>query len=290
MRTLWYHSQFCPGLMIRIHCPVQRATFKRGEWRNRTTGPPSDQRFGKGIGDDSNSSEEQGSGVGGAEELNSFPSTGSSRRKLAWAAGAMWEEGQERASRKCQLTWVKEHWSGGGSERVPASARVTGRPPVPQSASGLYCPARRTWPNGFQGPSASAEPGNRPIPATVSSGQLSWLCPWGVAPSLLEPQPVSRDSPLGPALGRPSPGSGDGRALRGSSLAPPGPRGGRRQPPGPAQRPSRPRSPPRAAPSAVGGRAQPTGKQPGSPGQPRGWVATCFRSDRPERVGRGWVR
>uniref|UniRef100_A0A4W2DFP8 Phospholipase A2 n=1 Tax=Bos indicus x Bos taurus TaxID=30522 RepID=A0A4W2DFP8_BOBOX len=44
MRTLWYHSQFCPGLMIRIHCPVQRATFKRGEWRNRTTGPPSDQR------------------------------------------------------------------------------------------------------------------------------------------------------------------------------------------------------------------------------------------------------
>lgn len=158
-----------------------------------------------------------------------------------------------------------------------------------QSASGLYCPARRTWPSGFQGPSASAEPGNRPIPATVSSGQLGWLCPWGVAPSLLEPQPVSRGSPLGSALGRPSPGWGNRRALRGSSLAPPGPRGGRGQTLGPAQRPSRPRSPPGAAPSAVGGRAQPAGKQPGSPGQPRGWAATCFRSDRNSQRGRGGV-
>ena len=59
MRTLWYHSQFCRGLMIRIHCPAQRAKFKRGAWRNWTTRPPSDQRFGKGIGDDSNSSEER---------------------------------------------------------------------------------------------------------------------------------------------------------------------------------------------------------------------------------------
>lgn len=91
----------------------------------------------------------------------------------------------------------------------------------------------------------------------------------------------------------PGPCSGeDGRALWGSSLAPPGPRGGGRQTLGPAQRPCRPRSPPRAAPSAVGGRAQPAGKQPGSPGQPRGWAATCFRSDRnrPEGAGRGWAR
>lgn len=73
-----------------------------------------------------------------------------------------------------------------------------------QSASGLYCPPRRTWPNGFgfQGPSASAEPGNRPTAATVSSGQPGWLCPWGAAPSLREPWPVSWGSPLGPALGR----------------------------------------------------------------------------------------
>lgn len=161
MRTLWYHSQFCPGLMIRIHCPVQRATFKRGEWRNRTTGPPSDQRFGKGIGDDSNSSEEQGSGVGGAEELNSFPSTGSSRRKLAWAAGAMWEEGQERASRKCQLTWVKEHWSGGGSERVPAS-------PVSQDVrlSLSLRPVCTAQPGGH-GPTVSKAPRLQQSPGTV---------------------------------------------------------------------------------------------------------------------------
>ena len=85
-------------------------------------------------------------------------------------------------------------------------------------------------------------------------------------------------------------GGGDGRTLRtlrGSSLAPPGPRGGGRQPLGPAQRPTLPRSPPRAAPSAVCGRAQSAGKQPGFPGQPRGWAATCFRSDQNGQSRRG---
>ncbi|XP_069431185.1 putative inactive group IIC secretory phospholipase A2 isoform X2 [Ovis canadensis] len=74
----------------------------------------------------------------------------------------MWEEGQERASRKCQLTWVKEHWSGGGSELVPASARVTGRPPVPLSLRPV-CTAQP----GGHGPTVSKAPRLQQSPGTV---------------------------------------------------------------------------------------------------------------------------
>lgn len=37
VRKLWDHSQFSPGLMIGIRCPVQRATCKKGAWRSWTT-------------------------------------------------------------------------------------------------------------------------------------------------------------------------------------------------------------------------------------------------------------
>lgn len=45
MKKLWYHSQFYPKLVIRIHCPMQSATLNHK--------PPSDQMFGKRIRDDS---------------------------------------------------------------------------------------------------------------------------------------------------------------------------------------------------------------------------------------------
>lgn len=45
MKKLWYHSQFYPKLVIRIHCPMQSATLNHK--------PPSDQMSGKRIRDDS---------------------------------------------------------------------------------------------------------------------------------------------------------------------------------------------------------------------------------------------
>ena len=71
--------------------------------------PPSDQRFGKGTGDDSNSS---GEGLG--EVLAALE--GSKLRQ---------EEGGGRRGKKepleSELTWVKDHWSGRGSAMVLVS-------------------------------------------------------------------------------------------------------------------------------------------------------------------------
>lgn len=128
---------------------------------------------------------------------------------------------------------------------------------------------------------------NRPIPATVSSGPAGLALPLGVAPSLLNPS-LSPGFALALLWGRPSRDGGTDEpcGARAWASRPPG---RQRTDPGPAQRPAgRATSP--AAPSAVGGRAQPAGKQPGSPGQPRGWaVATCFRSDLNSQRGRGGV-
>lgn len=91
---------------------------------------------------------------------------------------------------------MKEHGSGGGSDLVPVSPRA-GRPLVPVGLS----VSRAQLPRAFPGPSASAEPGSCPIPATVSwAGQalprkwplllgVGWgaSCPWG--------------APLGPGPG-----------------------------------------------------------------------------------------
>lgn len=116
------------------------------------------------------------------------------------------------------------------------------------------------------------------------NGELwpGWLCPWGAAASLLALDLSPGLRPWGRVWGSP-PGR---RAPGGSGLASPGPSHAPRRPRINPRAGGRSRSPSGAAPSAAVAWHCPADKQPGSPGQPRRWAATCFRSGR-NRPGLG---
>lgn len=96
---------------------------------------------------------------------------------------------------------MKEHGSGGGSDLVPISPRA-GRPlvPVGLSVSPARLPSQEGMAGAFPGPSASAEPGSCPIPATVSWAGQALPRKW---PLRGRGGVLSLGAPLGPGPGCP---------------------------------------------------------------------------------------